>query len=102
MGDWGRERWGGWSFARGLGGGIGGGGRGGGANEWIGGFRVAISVWIESSVLRRWAFAIARGGRGFSPKGRFLSSRNMTLVSSIPLFPPPFFLVNPTNQLTNG
>ncbi len=23
---------------------------------------MAISVWIESSVLRRWAFAIARGG----------------------------------------
>ena len=39
MGDWGRERWGGWSFARGLGGGFGGWGeRGGGAaNEWIGG-----------------------------------------------------------------
>jgi len=28
VGDWGREGWGAWSFARGLGGGIGGGGRG--------------------------------------------------------------------------
>lgn len=40
MGDWGRERWGGWSFARGLGGGFG----GGAANEWIWGVRVTISV----------------------------------------------------------
>jgi len=87
---------GGWEGALGWGGE----GGGGAANEWIGGFRVTISVWIESSVLRRWAFAIARGGRGFSRKEWFLSSRNMTLVSSTPLFFPPTFLLKPTNQIT--
>ena len=66
--------------------------------DW--GVRVTISVWIETCVLGRWAFAIARGGRGFSRKERFLSSRNMTLVPSIPLFSPRLFSSTPpTNQI---
>ncbi len=48
MGDWGREEWGGWSFARGLGGGIGGGGRGGRLMSGLGGlewrFRCGLRV----------------------------------------------------------